>query len=97
MITKEMSGPIFHCFLRRAAAILSSVDFSLPCLPPLLNSKLKSPVYKLTNASVGLLKMYHNTSDEAQRCSFLELVAKEKALVYYVMQLTCKVMQLCGT
>ena len=91
-----MSGPIFHCFLRRAAAILSTVDFSLPCLPPLLNAELKSPVHKLTNASVGLLKLYHNTSDEAQKCTLLELVTKEKAFVYYVIQLTCKVMQLCG-
>ena len=96
MITKEMTGPIFQCFLRRGAAILSSVDFSLPCLPPLLSSESKSPVHKLTNVSVGLLKIYHNTSDEAQGCSFLDQVAKEKAFVYYVIHLTCKVMQLCG-
>ena len=90
-----MTGPIFSCFLRRAAAVLFSIDFSAPHLPRVLEGGL-NPVFKLTNISVGLLKMYHGTNDESQRLSFLELVAQNKAFVYFVMQLACRVIQLCG-
>lgn len=91
-----MAGPIFSCFLKRAAAVLSSIDFSAPHLPLMLDGDLKNPVFKLTNISVGLLKMYHGTDDQSQRTSFLELVAQNKAFVYFVMQLACKNIQLCG-
>ena len=96
-ITREMAGPIFTCFLKRAAAVLFSIDFSAPHLPPVLEGKsAKSPVSKLKNISNGLFKMYHGTKDESQRKSLLGLVAQNKAFIYFVIQLACKAIQLCG-
>ena len=91
-----MAGPIFSCFLRRATAVLFSIDYSAPHLPLVSEGASKNPVLKLTNVSVGLLKMYRGTDDECQRRSFLELVAHNKAFIYLVMQLACKVIQPCG-
>ena len=92
-----MAGPIFTCFLKRAAAVLFSIDFSAPHLPPVLEGKsAKSPVSKLENISIGLFKMYHGTKDESQRKSLLDLVAQNKAFIYFVIQLACKAIQLCG-
>ena len=92
-----MVGPTFTCFLKRAAAVLFSIDFSAPHLPPVLESKsAKSPVSKLENVSIGLFKMYCGTKDESQRKSLLDLVAQNKAFIYFVVQLACKAIQLCG-
>ena len=96
-ITIEMTGPIFTCFLKRAAAVLFSIDFSVPHLPPVLKGKTaKSPVSKLENISLGLVKMYHGAKDESQRKLLLNLIAQNKAFVYFVIQLACKAIQLCG-
>ena len=92
-----MVGPTFTCFLKRAAAVLFSIDFSAPHLPPVLEGKsAKSPVCKLETISIGLCKMYHGTKDESQRKSLLDLVAQNKAFIYFVIQLACKAIQLCG-
>jgi len=93
-----MFGPTFICFLKRATAVLFSIDFSSPHLPPVLEGKSakKNPVYKLENVSIGLFKLYHGTKDESQRKLLLHLVTQNKAFIYLVIQLACKVIQLCG-
>ena len=51
------------------------------------------PAVKLLNVSRVLSKLYYSTNDE-QKNAFLRLVVEEKAFVYFVIQLSCKVMQL---
>ena len=92
-----MAGPTFTCFLKRAVAVLFSIDFSAPHLPSVMEGKAaKNPVSKLENISLGLVKMYHGAKDESQRKLLLSLIVQNKAFIYFVIQLTCKAIQLCG-
>ena len=94
----EMACLIFRCFLRRAAAILSTIDFSilLPPLPEDGNILLKCSTFRLLNASMAVLKMYNSTGDRVKKISFLDVLAKEKAFVYFTVQLICKIMDQYG-
>lgn len=94
-----MAHLIFRCFLRRAASILSEIDFSVPQLPPLpenMNEFTQFAVFKLMKVSVALLKMYNSTDDRTKRISFLDVLAKETTFVHFSILLTCKLMDLYG-
>lgn len=91
-----MAGPIFSCFIKRANAVLCSIDFSAPHLPLIVEAGPNHLVSKLTNLSLGLSKMYDNVNDESQRKSFLEIVSQNKVFVYFVIQLACKAIQCSG-
>lgn len=90
-ISEEMAQLIFRSFLRRSASILSTLDFSLPCIPSCDISP--SPAAKLLTISKGLLKMSDNTSVETPKCSLLGTVANESEFVHGVVMLTCKVIE----
>lgn len=93
-ICERMTGPLFRCFLKRAASILSTVDFSLPSLP-LLRDNVSgiNTAFKLFNVSIGLIKMYENARDEDQKKLFLGIVAEEQAFVYFAIELVCKLFE----
>lgn len=98
-LSDEFTPLIFRCFLRRAAAILSAIDFSASHLPPLPENKselLEFATFKLLNVSLALLKMYNSTTDKAKKLSFLGVLAKEQGFVYFSIRLACKVVDLYG-
>ena len=92
-ISEEMAGPIFSCFLKRAVAIMSTV---VPILPPLRDQDVLSrhPAMKLVNVMVGLRTLYENAIGSQQIRMILGLILDEKPFVYFVIQLSCQVMQL---
>ena len=91
-------GPIFNLFIKRAAILMSSIDFTVPHLPPLpdnMSMILESIPFKLTTASNALLKLYNAGCDSRKR-SFLEVVEADQIFVYNAIKLACKVLQLYG-
>ena len=78
--------------------VMSSINFTAPCLPPLpddMSLILESAPFKLITASKALLKLYNNGSDY-RKSSLLEIVKEDQVFVYSAVKLTCKVLQLYG-
>ena len=91
-------GPIFNLFIKRAAILMSSIDFTVPHLPPLpdnMSMILESIPFKLATTSNALLKLY-NAGCDSRKSSFLEVVEADQIFVYNAIKLACKVLQLYG-
>ena len=93
-ISQEIAAPIFRCYLKRVAAILSTVDFTATHFPPLPPDMSQYPAKKLLSASQVLKSMYMNAANEGQRNTFLALVAEETAFLRLVIQQSCRIMVL---
>ena len=90
-----MSGSIFRLFVKRAAIVMSSIDLTLPHLPPLPDNLGSSIPFKLLNASNALLTLY-NSDGESKKLSFREIVKENQLFVYNAVKLACHVLQFYG-
>ena len=92
-IDQESLVPIFRCYIRRVAAVLSKVDFTAFHLP--IPSMPQSSAVKFFNASLILHALYNNVSRKThERNFFLELIAEEGTFIYLVVHLSCQAIKL---
>ena len=97
-MSKEMVMIIFRSFIRRAAVVMSSINFTAPNLPPLPDNAsliLQSAPFKLITASKALLNLYNSGNDD-RKSSLLEVVMGDKAFVYCSVKLASKGLQHYG-
>ena len=97
-VSEDVIRPIFHFFIRRAAIVMSSINFEVPHLPPLpdnMSLVLESAPFKLLTASNALLKLY-NSGCDSRKSLLLEVVKADQVFIYNAVKLACKVLQLYG-
>ena len=93
-----MAVIIFRSFVKRAATVMSSTDFTALHFPPLSDDTslvLESAPFKLVTASNALLTLYNGGSD-SRKSLLLELVKEDQLFVCNSVRVACKVLKLHG-
>lgn len=98
LLKEELVEPLFCGYLKRATAIMASVDLAAAQLPPLTDDVTEldqSIQLKLANVAQVLLELHNNASVPLKQ-RLLDAVARNRMFVSLSLKLNCKSLELYG-